>query len=374
MAKKKKVLKVPDGMDKYGVISAEEVLEAQGGYLRLPSRLLWFNEALGGGFVYGRIHELYGFESTGKSLLAKDLCFAAQCCGGVVGWADAEQAFDANWAKQNDLDLDSLYVFDENSVDRIADWARDFALYWRSKLTNNEPIVIVVDSIAALDKIDFMGADMEGSSAKMGNRAKAIDEFYRTRNKIFAKTGVIVIMVNQVRNKLGASQFESNETTPGGNATKFYASIRVEIRRGKQIKGKLSGDKWTDAKTGKGVKKIGQIVYVSFPKNKTHAPHGSVATEVYFLPTKSGYVGFNRYSDINEILVEQGVIEQKGSRYYYKGNMIANGADAFIREFTENSKLRRKLLRKSDIPTISKFQKKLDSIENNRYPVEDALD
>lgn len=371
---KKKNLKVPDDLSKYGVISAEAAMEVEADILRLPSRLLWLNHDTGGGFLYGRIHEIYGFESTGKTLLALDIAFSAQACGGVVGVADAEFAFDKRWAEKNDLDMDTLYVYEENSIDKIADWARDFALYWRSQLVNNEPIVILVDSIAALDKLQFMGADMDGASAQMGNRAKGIDQFYRTRNKIFSKTGVIVIMINQVRNKLGASMFESNETTPGGNATKFYSSIRVAINRGKQIKGKMDNGKWRDMTKGVGVKKVGQNVFVSFPKNKTFAPAGSRATQVYFLDTYSDYVGFNRYSGIDEILIEDGVITKKGSRFYFKGKEVANGLDNFIREFGDNAKLRKKLLRRSSIKTIGKFNAELESLEENRYPVADAVD
>lgn len=373
MAKKKKV-KVPTDLDKYGVISADEALKQEKDYLRLPTPLLWLNDAIGGGFVYGRIHEVFGFESTGKSLLAKAVGQAVQAAGGVIGWADSEMAFDKRWAIKNGLDMEGLYVFEENSVDLVADWMRDFALFWRSKLINNEPILIVVDSLAALDKSDFIGADMEGASAKMGNRAKAIDEMWRTRNKILAKCGIIVIAINQVRNKLGVSMFESNETTPGGNSTKFYSSIRIAVARGKQIKGKVEKGKWKDLTKGPGVRKIGQNVFVSFPKNKTYAPHGNVPTQVYFLDDKTGYVGFDRYSGIDEILVEQGIVEKRGSNFYFKDKRIATSQDNFLQEFSENAKLRKRLLRRAEIPTVSQFISKLESINENRYPVEYAVD
>tara|TARA_B110000467_G_scaffold154212_1_gene165290 strand:- start:491 stop:1138 length:648 start_codon:yes stop_codon:yes gene_type:complete len=215
---------------------------------------------------------------------------------------------------------------------------------------------------------------MDGASAKMGNRAKAIDEMWRTRNKIFSKCGVIVIAINQVRNKLGASMFESNETTPGGNATKFYSSIRVAINRGKQIKGKMEDGKWKDMTKGVGVRKVGQNVFVSFPKNKTHPPAGSRATQVNFLDTKAGYVGFDRYSGIDEILLEEEVITKKGSRFYYKDEEIANGAENFMKVFYENDKLRKRLLRKCSVLTIGKFNQRLTEITNNRYPVKDAIE
>jgi recombination protein RecA len=377
MAKAKKKVGVPEIGDlqkRYNLISASDELSLEENYLRLPTRLLWLNARIGGGFVYGRIHELFGFESTGKSLLAMDVCFAAQQCGGVVGWIDAEYAFDKRWAMKNGLSMENLYVYEENSIDKISDWIRDFSIYWRSKLTKNEPIVIVLDSIAATEVSDFMGQDMEDAKAKMGNRAKKIDEFYRSRNKILSKAGIIVIMVNQVRNKLNAGMFESNETTPGGNATKFYSSIRISLTHGKQIKGHSSGGKWKEETTGAKAQKVGKFIHVGFPKNKTFSPANNITTAVYFRPDKTGYVGYDRYLGFDDELEAEGVIKKKGSRYYLKGEMVANGQEAFIQSLATDPKLRKSLLRRSSVKTISKFKDELAELSTNRYPIEDVID
>ena len=119
--------------------------------LWLPSRSLYLNYTMGGGIPYGRICEIYGGESSGKSLVAMDFCYSAQYLGGIALWNDAEQAFDPHWAIENGLDLEKIVVYNETSIEKISDWAVDQCIYWRSKLTANQPIVLVTDSIAALD-------------------------------------------------------------------------------------------------------------------------------------------------------------------------------------------------------------------------------
>lgn len=183
------------------VVSADEMLW-------LPSRFLALNDQLGGGVPYGKILELFGEESSGKSLMAFDFAYCAQQLGGVVLWADAEYAFTRDWALHNGLDLDRVELFKEKAIEVISDWSVDMAIYYRSKLVNNEPILLVVDSIAALDCLSNMNGSQVDAKAEMGTRAKQMDMWLRTRNGIYEELGVTVVLINQLRAKIGASPFE----------------------------------------------------------------------------------------------------------------------------------------------------------------------
>lgn len=335
--------------------------------LRLPFLSLWLNYQTGGGLPYGRVIEIFGYESTGKTLLAKQICTVAQSLGGVALWGDIEQAFDYYWAEQNGMDLDRTYMYEANDIEGWSDWARDMIIQQRSLLTKNEPIVLVADSIAAFECFDNIGSDSTNQKAQMGNRAKAIYRMYRERNDFFSQYGVILIMINQVRDKVGASMFESSITTPGGGATKFYASIRIAIVRSTQIKGRVVKGKFKEDKT-KGIK-VGQNVIVKIEKNKTAPPRPNVKTQVYFLDDVTGYVGYSKYEGLLDILLELKVIKKKGTRYYYKETMVCNGAANFARALEENEEIRKKIIKKSGIPTVSSFRAKLNSLTKNYYPI-----
>jgi len=349
-------------------INAETFYQDMGSRLRLPNRIMGLNYQTGGGIVYGTIVEIAGYESTGKSLIAKDYAYAAQQLGGMVLWVDAERCFDFLWAEQNGLDRNKIELLRTEEIEVISDWVRDMILYWRAKLTNNEPILLVCDSIAALETADNIKADAIGGKAEMGNRAKAIYQFYRRRNNLIDKYGVCVAMINQVRKKVGATLYEAAETMPGGDSTKFYASFRIMLNRSKQVKGYKSRDgKWNDS-IDKGVK-IGQNIIVEVLKNKTAPPRPKFKTEVYFLPDKYDYVGYNKYAGIKEMGEYMGIITSKGSRYYYKDEQICNGEKNFIDALHEKSKLRRRIIKALGINTISNFQERLESIGKNLYPV-----
>jgi len=357
----------PSALDKkYVNSSSGEITLPDEEDLWLPSRSLALNWQLGGGIPYGKMMELFGFESTGKSLLALDFCYAAQALGGRVLWGDAEFAWTPHWIRQNGVDPSLAEVLTSNTVEEYSDWHRDQIIYWRSKLTNNEPIVVVCDSIAALDCEENIGADAMGSKSQMGNRAKAIYRMYRERSFFYKEYGVVVIMVNQVRDKVGASIYEASDITPGGKATRFYASQRVGLIRSKQIKGKMVDGKFKDDKKGK---KMGQNIYLTIPKNKVAPPKENIKTQVYFRDDIYGYVGFSRYHGLPEILQELGVVTKGGSHYKYKGKSIANGEDDFLRKLIENKKMRKALIKKSGINTISKTQEKIDALTRNLYPV-----
>jgi len=279
---------------------ASEILLPKDSALWLPSRNIALNYQLGGGIPYGKILEQFGYESTGKSLLAMDFGYVAQKLGGVILWGDIEGAFDIHWAEQNGINTDKVELYSDNSVEGFSDWSTDMIIHYRAKLTHNEPILLVADSIAGFECEENINTDQLSAKAEMGNRAKAIYRMYRNRNsRTWQKYGVSVIMVNQVRKKVGASMFEDAETTPGGDSTKFYATQRLALIRSKQIKGYLK--KNGDFKEDKGKKgtKIGQNIIMMVRKNKAAPPKPSVKTCVYFEDLKTGYVGFDRYGGID---------------------------------------------------------------------------
>jgi recombination protein RecA len=364
MAKSNKI-KTPTVQElrkKYPVAGSASILVTDENTLWLPCRSLAINDVLGGGIPFGKIIEIFGYESTGKTLLALDFAYATQALGGMVLWADFEGAFTSHWAAENDIDVDRVELYGHNDIEGMGDWARDAALAYRSQLPNNEPILLVVDSIAAGETEGNMGADLHDAKAEMGNRAKAWDKFFRTRAIFLKNLGVTSIMINQVRGKIGAGMFESSETTPGGKATAFYASQRLGLGRSTQIKGKIvDGDFVVDKSGGY---KIGQNVNIQVRKNKVAPPRDTLKTEVYFLPDIWGYVGFSRYHGLPEALLKNDVITKSGSRFYYKDKMICNGGDNFIRDLHRKDKMRKGLIKKSGINTISKTQALMESLPN----------
>lgn len=336
---------------------ANEIIVAGDKMLWLPSRFLALNDLLGGGIPFGKILEIYGEESSGKSLIAFDFAYCAQALGGVVLWADAEFAFTYDWAIANGLDLEGVELYQEKAIELIADWSLDMALAYRAELTNNEPILLVIDSIAALDCLDNINSSQVDAKAEMGNRAKAMDRMLRIRNGAWDKLGVSVILINQVRAKIGAGLFEDPETTPGGKATKFYASQRIGVYGGKQIKAKIRGKE----------DRVGRVSSIRVKKNKVAPPKPTIkAAEVYFHPEYKEPVGFSRYFNLVPILENKEVLERnKGaSWYYYKGEKIANGAAAMEKMIKEDAKLRAKLIRKAGINTISQTRKKMKEMDN----------
>jgi len=360
-------IKIPTAasMDKkyHGSGIASKIL-GRGG-LRLPSRFLYLNYTLSGGIPYGKILEVFGEESSGKSLLAFDFAYCCQQLGGIVIWIDAEQAFTIEWAEANGIDLDKVDLYSETAIESISDFIRDKAIYWRSILTNNEPILIVTDSIASLSCIANINSSQLDAKAEMGNRAKKIDEMLRTRNELLSELGVVSIFINQVRAKIGATKYEDPYTTPGGKATAFYASIRLGIYGGKQIKGKIDG--YED--------RVGRCSTIRVIKNKVGPPRPTIkSAEVYFNPEYHKPVGFDKYFGLAELLVRLKVVDRKkgASRIYYKEKMLANGEEAFLKFLIKNDDIRAKLIRRAGINTISKTQKEIDAITTNLYPLKIA--
>lgn len=324
--------------------------------LGLPSRVLGINDQIGGSITYGHILELFGEENVGKTLLAMDFGYCAQAMGGIVLWADGESTFNGPWAEKNGLDLDKVILLPmENRIEVISDWIADTLVFYRAMLTHNEPILLVVDSIASLETQLNLETSQVDRKAEMGNRAKAMDTMLRSRNSLFHKYGIAVICINQLRKKIGATQFEDPDTTPGGQAMRFYASLRMGLYNGKLMKG--------DDKI-----RYGKLVYCRLKKTKLSIPKEPIKCNVYFKKTK-GRLGYSKYFGFDEVLLAKGIVKRKKGRYYYKEKMIANGDEAFLVALEENDELRRKLIKKSGVMTISKMQERLDAQTKNLFPV-----
>ena len=365
MAKKKdnsiKVLTPAAMSKKYGGSGLASVV-LRDVELWIPSRFLALNDQFGGGIPYGGIVELYGEESSGKSLLAQDFAYGTQQLGGVVIFADAEKAFTKQWSEANGLELDKVWLYQENTVELISDWVRDSIIYWRSILVNNEPILLILDSLAVLECLENQNTAQESKKAEMGNRAKAISTFLRLRSPLFHSMGVGAILINQLRKKIGASNYEDPDTTPGGEATKFYASIRAGVYGGKQIVKKIRGVE----------ERVGRHTSIRIKKNKVAPPKKTIkAAEVHFVETKGNPIGFNKYFGLPDLLISKEVISRKkGSSSYMMGDkMIARGEEKFLELLYNDDKLRSKLIRRAGINTISTTQKQLDEIKVNLYPV-----
>lgn len=365
MAKKTKVgLKVPTLNElnrKYGSLIKMKASEVEDHNLWLPSTFFALNHQWGGGIPFGKIAEVAGEESSGKSLIAYNFAYTCQQLGGHVIWVDAEQSWMNSWAEANGVDPDKVTVVNDTRIEYVSDVVADLAIYIRSQLTHNEPILLVVDSVAAMDCSDNIDAKMVEGKAEMGGRAKALYKYFRIRNELFYKLGVTQIYINQVRTALNVGFGKDNTTTTGGAALKFWASIRVAFFAGRSITVKSKGRE----------RKAGKLVTLRVLKNKVAPPKPTISKcPVYFNP-KLHDIGFDRYFYLDEVFAEEEVIEKaNGGVIKYKGEKIARGEEKFRELIESNDDLRRKLLKRAGINTIGATRKKLESISINLFPVD----
>lgn len=365
MAKKTKVgLKVPTLNElnkKYGSIIKMKASEVDDHNLWLPSTFFALNHQWGGGIPFGKIVEVAGEESSGKSLIAYNFAYATQQLGGHVIWVDAEQSWMNSWAEENGVDPDNVTVVNDTRIEYVSDIVADLAIYWRFQLTHNEPILLVVDSIAAMDCSDNIDAKMVEGKAEMGGRAKALYKYFRIRNELFYRLGITQIYINQVRTALNVGFGKDNTTTTGGAALKFWASIRVAFFAGRSITVKSKGRE----------RKAGKLVTLRLLKNKVAPPKPTISKcPVYFNP-KLHDIGFDRYFYLDEVFVEEEVIDKgNGGIFKYKGEKIARGEEKFRELLESDDDLRRKLLKRAGINTIGATRKKLESFNVNLFPVD----
>lgn len=308
MAKKSKVgLKVPTANEmakKYGsmIKLASEVTDTD---LYIPSTFFALNYLFGKGIPYGKIVEIAGEESSGKSLVAYNFAYATQQLGGHVIWVDAEQSWMNSWAEINGVDPAKVTIVNDTRIEYIADVVADLAIYLRSQLTHNEPILLVIDSIAATDCTDNIDAKMVDGKAEMGGRAKALYKYFRIRSELFYKLGVSQIYINQLRTALNVGFGKDNTTTTGGAALKFYASIRAAFYSGRSVTIKQNGKE----------RKAGKLVTIRLIKNKVAPPRPTISKcPVYFNP-KFHEVGFDRCYALEDVLVDTDVIEKTTGGY-----------------------------------------------------------
>lgn len=361
MAKNK--LKIPtknELLKKYGdIIKVASNKEDTG--LWLPSTFFALNYQMGGGIPFGKILEIAGEESSGKSLIAYNFAYACQQLGGHVIWVDAEQSWMNSWAEENGVDPEKVTVINETRIEYIADAVADLALYLRAQLTNNEPILLVLDSIAATDCSDNIDAKMTDAKAEMGGRAKALYKYFRIRNELFYRLGITQIYINQLRTALNVGFGKDSSVTTGGAALKFYASIRLAFYSGKTVTIKSRGKE----------RKVGKLVTIRLLKNKVAPPRPTISKcPVYFNP-KFHDVGFDRYYGLEDVLVENDIVEKSsGGVYKYKGSTLCRGEEKFQKLMEEDDSLRRKLLRKANINTIGTTKKRIQELNKNYFPVE----
>lgn len=370
MAKKKKVggFKVPTLNEltrQYGASLALQANELEDTILWIPSTFLALNDLTGGGIPYGRVVEVFGAESSGKSLVAYDFARNAQKMGGHVIWVDAEQAWQNDWAITNGLNLEQVTVINETRIETISDLLTKLALYYRDRLVNNEPILIVVDSIAALDTSDAIDAQAEGGKAEMGSRAKAIYNFLRRRNELFYKLGIAQIYINQVRISLNTGFGQDPMTTPGGKAIAFYASIRLGFFGGKFVTAKIKGKE----------RKVGKLVTIQVKKNKVAPPKATISKAPLYFLARYHEVGFDKYYWLDDILVEADVVEKSSSgTYSYQGQTLCRGEEKFKKLLEEDSTLRKKLVGEAGINTLKASKAQLKEFSGtNLYPLDNTI-
>ncbi|HMT35754.1 MAG: recombinase RecA [Bacteroidetes bacterium] len=266
--------------------------------------------ALGiGGFPRGRIVEIYGPESSGKTTIATHAIAEAQKKGGICAFIDAEHAFDASYAKKLGVDIDNLLISQPDYGEQ--------ALEIADRLISSGAVdLVVVDSVAAL----VPKAELEGEmgDSKMGLQARLMSQALRKLTATINRTGCCIIFINQLRDKIGV-MFGSPETTTGGNALKFYASVRLDIRRISQIK---DGDV-----------AIGNRARVKVVKNKVSPPFRQAEFDIIFGE------GISKTGELVDLGAEHGIIQKSGSWYSYETNKLGQGRDAVKQLLLDNPEM-----------------------------------
>ena len=265
--------------------------------------------ALGiGGFPRGRIIEIYGPESSGKTTLALHVIANAQKAGGISAFVDAEHALDPMYAKKIGVNIDDLLISQPDTGEQALEIVETL-------VRSNAVDVIVVDSVAALTP----RAEIEGEmgDSHMGLQARLMSQALRKLTGIVAKTNVVVIFINQIRMKIGV-MFGNPETTTGGNALKFYSSVRVEVRRAAQIK--------------QGEQIIGNRVKVKVVKNKVAPPFQTTEFDIMYNQ------GISKEGDLLDIGAKTGVLKKSGSWYQFEQEKIGQGREASKKFLKDNPK------------------------------------
>lgn len=280
----------------------------------IPTGCLSLDIALGiGGIPRGRVIEIYGPESSGKTTLAQHIVAEVQRLGGIAAFVDAEHALDPDYAEKIGVNIKDLIISQPDSGEQALDIVETL-------VRSNAVDVVVVDSVAALVPQKEIEGDM--GDQHMGLQARLMSQALRKLTAAVAKTNTVIVFINQIRNKIGVF-FGNPETTTGGNALKFYSSVRIEIRRAAQIK---QGDKI-----------IGNRVKVKVVKNKVAAPFRSCEFDIMYNE------GISLAGDVLDTGVDYGVIKKSGNSYSYGEIKLGVGREAAKRFLKEDKKMLLKL-------------------------------
>ena len=280
----------------------------------IPTGSIGLDFALGvGGYPRGRIIEIYGPESSGKTTLAIHAIAEAQKLGGIAAIIDAEHAFDRFYAEKLGVDVNNLWISQPDNGEQ--------ALEIADQLIRSSAIdIIVIDSVAALTPKAEIEGDM--GESKMGLQARLMSQALRKLTATISKTNTTCIFINQLRDKLGV-MFGSPETTTGGNALKFYASVRIDIRRLGQIK------------DGEDI--LGNMTRVKVVKNKVAPPFRKTEFEILFGE------GISKVGEIVDLGVLYGIIRKSGAWFSYTDTKLGQGRDAAKRMIADNPELAEEL-------------------------------
>ena len=278
----------------------------------IPSGSIILDEALGiGGYPKGRIIEMYGPESSGKTTLAFHAIAEAQKMGGVAAFVDAEHALDPVYAKNLGVNIDELWVSQPDTGEQALEITENLV---RSGAVD----IIVVDSVAALTPEKEIEGEM--GDAVMGMQARLMSQALRKLTAVIGKSNCIVVFINQIRMKIGV-MFGNPETTTGGQALKFYSSVRLEIRRVETIDGK--GDE--DA--------IGNRVRVKIVKNKVAPPFRKCELDIYFGK------GISASASLLDSAVKHGIIDKRGAWYTMGETKVGQGKENAVQFIEQNPEI-----------------------------------
>lgn len=276
----------------------------------IPTGSIALDHALGiGGYPRGRVIEIYGPESSGKTTLAIHAIAEAQKTGGIAAMIDAEHAFDRTYAKKLGVNVDTLLISQPDNGEQALEIAD-------SLIRSGAIDIVVIDSVAALTPKAEIEGDMGDS--KVGLQARLMSQALRKLTANISKTNTCCIFINQLREKIGI-MFGNPETTTGGNALKFYASVRLDVRKTQQLK---DGDDAT-----------GNRARVKVVKNKMAPPFRKAEFDIVFGE------GISKLGEIVDLGVELGVIKKSGSWFSYNDSKLAQGRDAVKQLLRDNPEL-----------------------------------